>query len=77
MTEAAQLECACCIQERLAAEGKWDRFGTTEEQELKATCDRHLRERISLWSGHNVPEWDAVVDKCKIELSRRHPQSCA
>lgn len=58
----------------------WDRFGTTFEQELKATCDKHLVERLAdmiKWAADdklkNVlgEEQPNYLDKVKDEIERR------
>lgn len=64
------LECAHCIAERIT-EGKWDRFGTTAQQELEAMCERHLIECEKLYRGHGVPEWESWADRLVAERKRR------
>jgi hypothetical protein len=66
---AITLECGHCIQER-STEGMWDRFGTTQEQEISATCDRHLADCVRLLD--EFPEWADRVAAYKAELERRN-----
>jgi hypothetical protein len=70
-----KLECSYCISERIT-EGKWDRFGTTEQQELEATCDKHLAEGIVFYKSKDVPEkdvpeWEVWAAKLAAERERR------
>lgn len=65
------MECAHCIAERIT-EGKWDRFGTTAQQELEAMCEKHLIECEKLYRGHGVLEWESWADKLAAERKRRN-----
>jgi hypothetical protein len=70
-----KLRCAHCIQESIT-EGMWDRFGTTAQQELEATCDKHLVEAINFYLGKGVPEWDRHAAKLAAEQERRKSSPC-
>lgn len=61
------MECAFCIQERLL-DGKWDRFGTTPEQELEAFCDRHLLELVADFRKWNNDESFAYLSSYKQNM---------
>jgi hypothetical protein len=69
-----KLECASCIFERLRSEGMWDRFGTTDDQEIEAMCDKHLIEhqRLYLEYGGFHSEVNLVhAQKLAKEIERR------
>ena len=70
MTASLKLECAHCIQERIT-EGRWDRFGTTAQQELEATCMHHLIEIEKLYRGLGDARWEEYADKLAAERTRR------
>ena len=76
------MECGYCIFERLRNEGMWDRFGTTFEQELEASCDKHLLEQLNTftkmatWKGSEYLENEAttakqLVAKIQAEIEKR------
>lgn len=64
------LGCAGCIAEKIT-EGHWDRFGTTEQQELEATCEKHLIENEKFYREHKYLDDRNLADKIASELERR------
>jgi len=48
------------MSERFRSEGMWDRFGTTEEQETEALCDKHLAERINNVRNYGVMYYNRI-----------------